>query len=50
MVAFWMVHGTKGLLPLENSGELAALYCFVFSFISAQGSDRWRVDKFMMYA
>ncbi|WHZ26529.1 MAG: DoxX family protein [Nitrospira sp.] len=43
-VAYWMVHGTKALLPIENGGELAALYCFVFLFIAAQGSGIWSVD------
>lgn len=43
--AYWMVHGTKGLLPLVNQGELAVLYCFIFLFISAYGSGIWSVDS-----
>lgn len=43
-VAYWMAHGTKALLPIQNSGELAALYCFVFLFISSQGSGIWSID------
>ncbi|MBK5256408.1 MAG: DoxX family protein, partial [Vicinamibacteria bacterium] len=42
--AYWMSHGTRALLPIENRGELAALYCFVFLFISAQGSGIWSLD------
>jgi len=42
--AYWMAHGTKHLLPLQNGGELAALYCFVFLFISAQGAGIWSID------
>ena len=42
--AYWMAHGSKGLFPLLNGGELAALYCFVFLFISSQGSGIWSVD------
>jgi putative oxidoreductase len=42
--AYWMAHGTQALLPLQNMGELAALYCFVFLFISAHGSGIWSVD------
>ena len=42
--AYWMAHGTKALLPIQNSGELAALYCFVFLFISTQGGGIWSVD------
>ncbi|MRR58180.1 MAG: DoxX family protein [Deltaproteobacteria bacterium] len=42
--AYWMGHGTKALLPLQNQGELAVLYCFVFLFISTQGGGMWSVD------
>ncbi len=45
--AYWMAHGMKALFPLENGGELAALYCFVFLFISAKGSGIWSVDNSM---
>jgi putative oxidoreductase len=45
--AYWMAHGLKGLFPLQyggNGGELAALYCFVFLFLAAQGAGIWSVD------
>jgi len=42
--AYWMGHGTKALLPIQNGGELAALYCFVFLFMSTQGGGSWSVD------
>jgi putative oxidoreductase len=42
--AYWMAHGTKALLPVMNGGELAMIYCFVFLFISANGSGIWSVD------
>lgn len=42
--AYWMVHGMQAPLPIQNMGELAALYCFVFLYISAQGSGIWSVD------
>jgi putative oxidoreductase len=42
--AYWMAHGMKALLPIQNQGELAALYCFVFLFIAARGSGVWSVD------
>ena len=44
-VAYWLVHGTEALFPLVNDGELAALYCFVFLFISAYGPGIWSVDE-----
>ena len=42
--AYWMGHGTNAVLPIQNNGELAALYCFVFLFISTQGGGIWSVD------
>jgi putative oxidoreductase len=42
--AYWMAHGTNAVLPIQNHGELAALYCFVFLFISTQGGGIWSVD------
>ena len=42
--AYWMGHGIKAVLPIQNAGELAALYCFVFLFISTQGGGIWSVD------
>jgi putative oxidoreductase len=42
--AYWMGHGTKAPLPIQNNGELAALYCFVFLFISTRGGGIWSVD------
>lgn len=44
-VAYWMAHGTKAFLPIENKGELAVLYCFVFLFIATQGGGIWSVDE-----
>jgi len=42
--AYWMAHGPKHLLPMLNDGELAALYCFVFLFIAANGAGIWSAD------
>lgn len=42
--AYWIAHGPNALLPIQNNGELAALYCFVFLFISTQGGGIWSVD------
>jgi putative oxidoreductase len=43
--AYWMQHGTTGLLPTQNGGEPAALYCFVFLFISSRGAGIWGLDR-----
>ena len=42
--AYWMAHGMQALLPIQNQGEPAALYCFVFLFISAHGAGIWSAD------
>jgi putative oxidoreductase len=42
--AYWMGHGTKALLPVQNQGELAVIYCFVLLFISARGAGIWSLD------
>lgn len=42
--AYWMAHGTQALLPIQNMGELAVLYCFVFLYIASHGPGIWSVD------
>lgn len=42
--AYWIAHGMRDLLPIQNGGELAVLYCFVFLYMSARGSGIWSVD------
>lgn len=42
--AYWMAHGMNAPLPIQNGGELAAAYCFVFLFIAAHGPGIWSVD------
>ena len=43
-VAYFVAHATRGFFPLLNGGELAALYCFVFLYLSAAGPGPWSVD------
>jgi putative oxidoreductase len=43
-VAYFMVHGSRGFLPIVNQGELAVLYCFIFLYIAARGSGIWSID------
>jgi putative oxidoreductase len=44
-VGYWMSHGTMGLFPIANGGELIVLYCFIFLFIATRGSGIWGVDN-----
>lgn len=42
--AYWMAHGPTPFLPILNGGELAALYCFVFLYMSTRGAGIWSID------
>lgn len=44
-VAYFMAHAPGGLLPLQNRGELAALYSFVFLFLAVAGGGTWSLDN-----
>ena len=44
-VAYFLVHQKMGWLPIQNQGELAVLYCFIFLYIAARGSGVWSVDS-----
>jgi putative oxidoreductase len=44
-VAYFQAHARKGLWPINNGGELAVLYCFIFLFIVAYGGGKWSFDK-----
>jgi putative oxidoreductase len=43
-VAYFYSHVPRAFWPIENRGELAALYCFVFLFLAARGAGIWSVD------
>jgi putative oxidoreductase len=43
-VAYFMVHASQGTWPIENHGELAVVYCFLFLYMAAAGSGPWSVD------
>lgn len=43
--AYFMAHAPQGFWPIENGGELAALYSFVFLFFAAAGPGAFSVDR-----
>jgi putative oxidoreductase len=45
--AYFMAHQPKGTWPVENGGELAALYCFVFLYIAVRGGGLISLDRMM---
>ena len=44
-VAYFTVHAPKGFWPIQNGGELAVLYCFVFLFIAAHGGGKLTLTR-----
>jgi putative oxidoreductase len=42
--AYFIAHASRAFWPIQNQGELAALYCFVFLYIFAAGSGPWALD------
>lgn len=44
-VAYWMQHadGSSFLFPLQNGGEPAVLFCFIFLYVAARGAGRLSV-------
>jgi putative oxidoreductase len=45
-VAYFQVHSPRGFWTIQTGGELAALYCFVFLYLSAAGGGPWSLDSF----
>ena len=43
-VAYWMVHAPQATYPIQNHGELAIMFCFVFLYIAAAGPGPWSLD------
>jgi putative oxidoreductase len=45
-VAYFMAHASKGpFWPIQNKGELAVLFCFVFLYFAAHGAGIWSIDS-----
>ena len=41
--AYFTQHFPRGFLPIQNGGELAVMYCFLFLYIAANGAGMWGV-------
>ena len=42
---FFKAHLPRGVVPIQNGGELAVLFCFVFLYIASRGAGVWGVDR-----
>ena len=46
-VAYFVAHAAQGFIPLQNRGELAALYSFVFLFLAFAGGGARSLDELL---
>ncbi|HEY5498179.1 MAG TPA: DoxX family protein, partial [Syntrophales bacterium] len=44
-VAYFMVHAPNGFWPLQNKGDLAMLWSFVFLYLAVAGGGEWSLDR-----
>ena len=42
--AYFMGHFPNGFWPIQNHGEPAVLFCFIFLFFCARGGGEWSLD------
>ena len=43
--AYFQRHAPRGSWPIQNGGELAVLYCFIFLYLAAVGSGKLSIDS-----
>jgi putative oxidoreductase len=44
-VAYWIAHAPQNFFPVNNGGDAAILYCFVFLYLVFAGPGAWSVDE-----
>lgn len=44
-VAYFMAHAPQSFFPVNNMGDAAILFCFVFLYLVAAGPGAWALDK-----
>jgi putative oxidoreductase len=43
--AYFIGHASQATYPVQNGGDAAILYCFIFLYIAAAGPGPWSVDS-----
>ena len=43
-VAYWMAHAPQSFYPVNNGGDAAILFCFVFLYLVFAGPGAWSID------
>jgi putative oxidoreductase len=44
-VAYWMVHAPKSPYPVNNGGDAAILFCFLFFYLVFAGPGAWALRR-----
>jgi len=44
-VAYWYAHAPQNFFPVNNGGDAAILYCFVFLYFVFAGPGPWSLDS-----
>lgn len=42
--AYWLAHAPRDLFPVNNGGDAAILYCFIFLYLVFAGPGPWSID------
>jgi len=42
--AYFLAHAPQNFFPVNNGGDAAILYCFVFLYLAAAGAGPWSLD------
>ena len=43
-IAYWYAHAPQNFFPVNNGGDAAILYCFVFLYLVFAGPGAWSID------
>lgn len=43
--AYFIQHAPQGFWPIQNRGELAILFCFIFLYVASRGTVRWGLGR-----
>ena len=46
-VAYFQAHAPRGFWPLQNRGELAAIFCFTFLYLVFAGAGSWSIEALL---
>ena len=44
-VAYFQAHAPRATFPIQNGGEPAVLFCFLFLYIASRGSGVWSIGR-----